>query len=72
MCGDKRADKRRVAAIIDRIPGLRCVDAGRLEQARIIEPLTALMISINARYKVHGGVRIVGLPEELWPAPSSS
>jgi hypothetical protein len=34
--------------------------------------MTALMISINARYKVHGGVRIVGLPDELWPDPSSS
>ena len=72
VCGDKRADKARVAAIIDRIPGLRCVDAGRLEQARTIEQMTALMISINARYKVHAGVKIVGLPEELWPPPSSS
>jgi NADPH-dependent F420 reductase len=72
VCGDKRADKRRVAALLDRIPGLRCVDAGRLEQARTIEQMTALMISINARYKVHGGVRIVGLPDELWPDPSSS
>jgi 8-hydroxy-5-deazaflavin:NADPH oxidoreductase len=72
VCGDKRADKRRVAAILDRIPGLRCIDAGRLEQARTVEMMTALMISINARYKVHAGVKIVGLPEELWPPPSSS
>jgi 8-hydroxy-5-deazaflavin:NADPH oxidoreductase len=72
VCGDKRADKRRVAAIIDRIAGLRCVDAGRLEQARTIEQMTALMIAINARYKVHAGVKIAGLPEDLWPPPSSS
>jgi NADPH-dependent F420 reductase len=72
VCGDKRDDKARVAAILDRIPGLRCVDAGRLEQARTVEQMTALMISINARYKVHAGVKIVGLPEELWPPPSSS
>ena len=72
VVGDKRAEKRRVAPLIDRIDGLRSVDAGRLEQARITESLTALMISINGRYKVHGGLRIVGLPEELWPAPSSS
>jgi 8-hydroxy-5-deazaflavin:NADPH oxidoreductase len=72
VCGDRRADKRRVAELIERIPGLRCVDAGRLEMARIVEQLTALMISINVRHKCHAGVRIVGLPEERWPAPSSS
>jgi NADPH-dependent F420 reductase len=72
VCGDRRADKRRVAELIEHIPGLRCVDAGRLEIARIVEQITALMISINARYKTHAGVRIEGLPDELWPAPSSS
>jgi NADPH-dependent F420 reductase len=72
ICGDRKADKREVAALIGRIPGLRCVDAGRLEAAAIVEPLTAMLIGINARYKVHAGVRITGLPEELWPAPSSS
>jgi 8-hydroxy-5-deazaflavin:NADPH oxidoreductase len=67
VCGDKRADKRVAAEIIGRIPGLRCVDAGRLEMARLVEPLTALMISMNARYKTHAGVRVTGLPEDLWP-----
>ena len=31
--------------------------------ARITESLTALMISINARYKTHAGIRILGLPD---------
>jgi len=70
LCGDKRADKRRVAALIDAIDGLRCVDGGRLEMARIVESMTALMISVNARYKTHAGVKITALPDELWPAPS--
>jgi 8-hydroxy-5-deazaflavin:NADPH oxidoreductase len=68
LCGDKRADKHRVAAVIDAIGGLRCVDCGRLEMARITEGMTALMISINARYKTHAGVKITNLPDELWPA----
>jgi NADPH-dependent F420 reductase len=72
ICGNRRADKRRAADIIGLIPGLRCVDAGRLEMASIVEPLTALLIGINARYKAHAGVRITGLPDELWPDPSSS
>jgi 8-hydroxy-5-deazaflavin:NADPH oxidoreductase len=61
VCGDRRADKAVAMELIDRIDGLRCVDAGRLEMARITEQLTALLISINVRNKVHAGVRITGL-----------
>ncbi len=68
LAGDRRADKARVAALLDSIDGLRCVDCGRLEMARLTEQLTALMIAINVRYKTHAGVRITGLPDELWPA----
>jgi NADPH-dependent F420 reductase len=61
VCGDRREDKERVMALIDRIDGLRCVDAGRLELARITESLTALLISINVRHKTHAGIKITGL-----------
>ena len=66
LVGDARADKARVAALLDRIEGLRCVDAGRLEMARITESLPALLIAINARHKTHAGIRITGLPDTLW------
>jgi 8-hydroxy-5-deazaflavin:NADPH oxidoreductase len=67
VCGDRRADKARVAELIDAIPGLRAVNAGALETARIVEQLTPLLISINARYKTHAGVRVTNLPEgEHW------
>jgi hypothetical protein len=61
VCGDRRADKARVAAIVERIPGLKAVNAGALETARIVEQITPLLISINARYKAHAGLRITGL-----------
>jgi 8-hydroxy-5-deazaflavin:NADPH oxidoreductase len=61
VCGDHREDKERVMGLIDRIDGLRCVDAGRLETARIAESLTALLISINVRHKAHAGIKITGL-----------
>jgi NADPH-dependent F420 reductase len=61
VCGNHREDKERVMALIDRIDGLRCVDAGRLEMARIAESLTALLISINVRHKTHAGIKITGL-----------
>jgi NADPH-dependent F420 reductase len=61
VCGDRKADKQPVMELIARIPGLRPVDAGRLEAARIVETLTAMLIGINVRYKTHAGIRITGL-----------
>jgi hypothetical protein len=66
VCGDRRADKARAAGLIELVPGLRCVDAGRLETARIVESLTALLIGVNARYKTHAGIRVTGLTERPW------
>jgi len=66
VCGDRREDKARAAAYIELVPGLRCVDAGRLEMARTAESLTALLIGINARYKTHAGVKVTGLPDRPW------
>jgi len=63
MAGDDRKSKDDVAELIRRIPGLRPVDCGDLERARILEQITALLISINARHKTkHSGIRITGLP----------
>jgi len=63
VCGDKKADKARVARLIELIPGLRAVNAGALEMARIVEQLTPLLISINVRYKAHAGIRLTNLPD---------
>lgn len=61
ICGDKRADKQKLAALVDAIPGLRPIDCGPLEMARIVEQLTPLIISINVRHKVRAGIKITGL-----------
>lgn len=62
LCGNDREAIARVAKIVELVPGLRAVDAGRLEIAKIAEQMTALMISMNIRHKTHTGVRITGLP----------
>jgi NADPH-dependent F420 reductase len=62
VCGDRKADKARVARLIELIPGLRAVNAGPLEMARIVEQLTPLLISVNVRYKAHAGIKLTGLP----------
>jgi NADPH-dependent F420 reductase len=64
VCGEKKADKARVAKLVERIEGLRAVNAGPLEMARIVETLTPMLIAVNARYKAHAGIRITGLPED--------
>jgi NADPH-dependent F420 reductase len=64
VCGDRKADKARVARIIELVPGLRAVNAGALETARIVEQITSLLISVNVRYKTHAGLRITGLGDD--------
>jgi NADPH-dependent F420 reductase len=64
ICAERKADKARVARLIDEVPGLRSVNAGGLEMARIVEQLTPLLISINVRYKAHAGIRITNLPAD--------
>ena len=62
VCGPKAA-KRAVAGLVDAIPKLRFVDAGPLDNARLLEPLTALLIGLNRRYRTdRAGIRITGLP----------
>ncbi|HZJ29213.1 MAG TPA: NADPH-dependent F420 reductase [Solirubrobacterales bacterium] len=63
ICGDRKADKARVARLIERIEGLRAVNAGSLEMARIVEQLTPMLISVNTRYKTHAGIKLTGLPD---------
>ena len=64
IAGDDRRAKDEVAELVRRIPGLRPVDVGELEMARITEQLTSLLISVNKRNKVkHSGIRLTGLPD---------
>ena len=63
VCGDNAEARGRVRPWVEAIPGCRYVDGGKLENARIVESLTALLIGINRRYKVPGaGMRITGIP----------
>ena len=61
ICGNRKEDKARLGALVELIDGLRPVDCGRLEMARIVEQLTPLIISINVRHKIRAGIKITGL-----------
>jgi hypothetical protein len=61
----EKAPREAVMALCPLVPGLRAVNGGPLSNARIVESMTALLIGLNARYKVPEGLglRITGLPE---------
>ena len=62
VCGDDEAAKQTLFRLVKLIPGLRPIDAGPLEMSGIVEGITALLISVNRRYRVHhSGIRITGL-----------
>lgn len=66
VCGDDVEAKERVMALAAEVTGGRGVDAGRLRLARQLEPLTAVLISVNKRYRTRSGIALTGLPE---PSP---
>jgi 8-hydroxy-5-deazaflavin:NADPH oxidoreductase len=63
ICGDSAEAKAAVSQLAAMIPGVRAVDAGPLDNARLLESAAALLISLNLRHKVkESGMRITGLP----------
>jgi NADPH-dependent F420 reductase len=62
VCGDDRDAAQLVRALAAKIPGVRAIDGGKLENSRIVEQITALLVGLNIRHKGHAGVRITGLP----------
>lgn len=62
LCGDSAEAKTKVAKLAEMIPGVRAIDAGPLDNARLLENAAALLISLNLRHKVKdSGMRITGL-----------
>lgn len=62
VCGDDDEAKAVAIGLARAVTGRDGVDAGRLRLARQLEPLTAVLISINKRYKTRSGVAVTGLP----------
>ena len=62
IAGNDVDAKKEAAEIINKIPGLKAIDCGVLEKARIIEKITPLLIGLNIKYKSHyGGLRLTGI-----------
>src|SRR5215210_2314174 len=61
VCGDSAEGKALVIELARCVTGRDGIDAGKLRMARQLEPLTAVLISINKAYKTHSGIRISGV-----------
>lgn len=62
VCSDDPDAAQLTRELAAKIPGVRALDGGKLENARIVEQITALLIGLNIRHKGHAGIRITGLP----------
>ena len=62
VCSDDPDAAQLTRELAVKIPGVRAIDGGKLENARIVEQITALLIGMNIRHKGHSGIRITGLP----------
>lgn len=62
VCSDDADAAQLTRELATKIPGVRAIDGGKLENARIVEQITALLIGLNIRHKGHAGIRITGLP----------
>ena len=61
VCSDHPAATAATVALVDRIGGLRGVDAGDLAQAAAIEAFTAVLITVNIRNRAHAAIRLTGM-----------
>lgn len=71
VCSDDANASQVAMNLAAKIPKIRAIDGGKLENARIVEQITALLIGMNIRHKGHGGIRITGLPATAYKSTSS-
>lgn len=67
VCGDNAQANLEIRKLAAKIPAIRAIDGGKLENSRIVEQIAALLIGLNIRNKGHhSGIRITGLPDAAY------
>ena len=61
ICSDHKAATEHVMELAQKIPNLRGVDCGALANSKYVEQITPLLVNINRIYKIHAGIKIVGV-----------
>ncbi|MFM7069333.1 MAG: NADPH-dependent F420 reductase [Actinomycetes bacterium] len=63
ICSDHATATATTMEIVSRIPDLRAIDAGPLSVAAPIEAFSAVLLSVNMKYKTRVAIRFTGMPE---------
>jgi NADPH-dependent F420 reductase len=71
VCSDDPKATQVAMELAAKIERVRAIDGGKLENARLVEQITALLIGLNIRHKGHGGIRITGLPDAAYKTGSA-
>jgi NADPH-dependent F420 reductase len=61
VCSDHRAATEATMALVERIDGLRALDAGSLAQSAAIEAFTAVLVTLNISHRAHSTLRLAGI-----------
>ena len=61
VCSDHQSAKDLVFGLVTKIPNLRPVDGGILANVKYVEQITPLLVNINRIYRIHAGIKIVGI-----------
>lgn len=61
VCGDHDTAKGAALDLAATLTAGIAIDAGPLSNARTLEGMTAVLVNVNRRYKVHAGLRLSGL-----------
>ena len=70
VCSDNPVSTQIAMELAAKIPRIRAIDGGKLENARVVEQITALLIGLNIRHKGHGGFRLTGFPSAVFKSLS--
>lgn len=63
ICSDHPEAIEIVSDIVEKIPGCRPINTGRLSNALALEAFTAVLLQMNVRYKTRVAPRMTGLPD---------
>jgi 8-hydroxy-5-deazaflavin:NADPH oxidoreductase len=64
IAGDDPRAKEPALELAGKLVGGRAFDAGPLANSRALEAITAVILNINKRYRVHAGLKLTGLPDK--------
>ncbi len=61
VCADDPEATAETMSLVERIEGLRPLDAGSLSQAAAIEAFTAVFVTLNIRHRAHSTLKLAGI-----------